>query len=129
MMRLSAIVMLLAEPAFAQQPGPSMRADLDGEGKEELYTLLLEDPEAADPLSKANLAAQTAEGVRVIEDVIWQDRYDAGRPELDVGPENTLLFPAMNDGYGRHRWSETITIAWPGSGSNAQNFQAEITSD
>ena len=111
MIRLTAILMLLAAPAFAQQPGPSVRADLDGDGVEELYTLLLGDPEAADASNKADLAVQAAEGVRVVEDVVWQGRYDAGRPELDVGSENTLLLTAMNDGYGRHRWSETITIA------------------
>jgi hypothetical protein len=111
MIRLSATLMLLAAPAFAQQPGPSVRADLDGDGVEELYTLLLEDLEVADASNKADLAVQTTEGVRVVEDVVWQGRYDAGRPELDVGPENTLLLTAMNDGYGRHRWSETITIA------------------
>ena len=111
MIRLSAIFMLLAVPALAQHPGPSVRADLDGDGVDELYTLLLEDPDAADPSNKADLAVQTAEGVRVVEDVVWQGRHDAGRPELDVGPENTLLITAMNDGYGRHRWSETIAIA------------------
>ena len=78
MIRLSAILMLLAAPAFAQQPEPFVRADLDGDGAEELYTLLPEDPEAADPSNKADLAVQTAEGVRVVEDVVWQGRYDAG---------------------------------------------------
>lgn len=112
MIRISAILLLLAAPALAQQVGPSVRADLDGDGAEELYTLLLEDPKGAEASNKADLAVQTAVGVRVVEDVVWQGRYDAGRPELEVGPENSLLLTAMNDGYGRHRWSEIVTIAY-----------------
>jgi hypothetical protein len=111
MIRLSAILMLLAAPALAQQPGPSVRADLDGDGVAEFSSLLLEDPEDAKSSNSADLAIRTAEGVRVVGGVVWQGRYDAGRPALDLGPEGTLLLTAMNDGYGRHRWSETITIA------------------
>ncbi len=111
MIRLAAGLLLLAAPAFAEQAGPSVRTDLDGDGVEEVYALLLNSPDDTDPPNSADLAVQTAEGVRVVEDVVWQGRYDAGRPEFDVGSENTLLLTAMNDGYGRHRWSETITIA------------------
>ncbi len=88
-----------------------MRADLDGDGVEEVYVLILNSSDNVDPSNAADLVVQTEEGVRVLEDVVWQGNYDAGRPELEVGAEGTLLLTAMNDGYGRHRWSETVTIA------------------
>ncbi len=87
-------------------------ADLDRDGGAEVYRLHYDGPEADLPSSRADLTVESEGTMRRVEGVAWSGGFHGSLPELEVGPEPSVLVHSMNDAYGRQRWYQTLTIAF-----------------
>lgn len=96
---------LLAGPALAQAPGWIVETDLDGDGEEEIYSLLDSGTGTVD------LSVETASGPLVFPGVTWTGGMAGQEPGLALSPSGSLLLTSRNDSVGRDRWTLTLTIA------------------
>lgn len=106
-MRLLPVLALLAGPACAQdwQPVREVRADLDGNGAAETYTLR----DGAE--GSVDLLVTEGAWERVVPWAAWTGAMAGQQPELAVSEAGSVLLTSMNEGIGRDRWRLTLTIA------------------
>ena len=107
-MRFLALLPFIASPALAQdhsQTVSELRADLDGNGAAEIYTLLDYGS------GGVNLTVETERDFHSAREVAWSGGLPGQRPELSLSPHGSLLLTSMNDAVGRDRWRLTLTIA------------------
>lgn len=105
MRALSFVLVLLAGPALAQAPVATAEADLDDDGRAEIYSLLDNGQGSVDLVVEAGGARRVAPGVA------WIGGMAGQVPELGVSEGGSLLLTSMNDSIGRDRWMLTLTIA------------------
>lgn len=101
-----ALAALIAGPALAQGTlGPTVSADLNGDGVNEAYSLVPAD-------GVADLHIQLPASMPIVARGIAWDGGGPGRtPELSLAPNGSLRITSMNESIGRDRWRITLTIA------------------
>lgn len=108
-MKTSSVAVLafaVALPAAAQQIGPVVQSDLNGDGRVERFYLLDTGDGTVDLLIE-----NTGGGVIFAENIAWLGGIGQ-QPELDVAANGSVRLTSMNEAIGRNRWSQTLTIAF-----------------
>ncbi len=101
-----AAFVLCAAPVAAEQIGPSVASDLDGDGVKERFTLV-----DAEEDYIADLVIEGPAGRIVAKDVAW--RGGPGQtPGLALAPNGSLRVMSLNEAIGRNRWFLTLTVAY-----------------
>jgi len=104
--RLAAAITLLALPAFAQQYGPTVASDLDGDGVAEQFRLTdYQDDGIVD------LEITSTHGKIIARDIAWRGGIGQ-QPTIQLAPNGSVQVLSMNDSIGRNRWTQTLTIAY-----------------
>jgi hypothetical protein len=105
MRSLVILLTILAGPALAQAPGRIVETDLDGDGSDEIYSLL------DNGTGTVDLSVETASGPLVFPGVAWTGGMAGQEPDLSLSPSGSVLLTSRNDSVGRDRWTLTLTVA------------------
>ncbi len=93
--------------AVNAEPVWQVQSDLNNDGNAESFTLY-EMPE-----HQINLRiTENGETLLEVEDFVWQGGLFGQIPELEVAANGSVQVISMNEGCCRHRWSQTVTIAY-----------------
>lgn len=101
------LLLSLSAPGSAQQIGPDVASDLDGDGAKEQFRLVdLDDDFIVD------LLVQRPGGEQIVaRDIAWIGGVGQ-EPALSLAPNGSVLLASMNESVGRIRWRLTLTIAY-----------------
>lgn len=105
MLKWMLIAACLAAPARAEQVGPMVASDLNGDGRAERFSLVDNDG------SVDLVIENTGGGVVVAERIAWRGGVGQ-QPDLALAPNGSVLLTSRNAAIGRDRWHLTLTIAW-----------------
>ncbi len=100
-------LLLPALPAAAQTVVDSTQSDLNGDGLRERFTLL--QYPGADTVDL--IIEDTGYGRITATDIAWIGGIGQ-EPELDLAPNGSVRLTSMNEGVGRSRWRQTLTLAF-----------------
>lgn len=105
-MRLALIATCLTTPALADPLIATLSADLTGDGApEQVFVIRGSD-------ANAHLLINQGDGGHVFTGGIAFAGGIGQEPELELAKNGSLKLISMNESIGRHRWRETLTIAW-----------------
>ena len=97
---------LTAIAAQAEQFGPMVASDLNGDGVMERFVLIDKEEDYRVDL----VITDPRGGVTVARDIAWRGGIGQ-EPMLDLAPNGSVRVVSMNESIGRDRWWLTLTIA------------------
>ncbi|TDH39045.1 hypothetical protein E2A64_08155 [Pseudohoeflea suaedae] len=108
-------------PDFANRIVSAASGDVDGDGKVDLVLLLTPDEDAGERdhgLLLMKGAGKDKDRIRpkaYYPDLVWgglPGGMVGNRPSVTIAANSSIRLLSHNDSVGRHRWSQTLTLAW-----------------
>lgn len=106
MRMLSLFLIFLSPPALAEMQ-TKLGADLNGNGVEELYELVVDE----DNIVTLRISENGAETIEA-RDFTWKGGLYGQEPGLELAPNGSVRVYSQNEGCCRHRWRQTLTLAY-----------------
>lgn len=92
--------------ATAEQVGPSVRSDLNGDGQAEVFALFA----GAEGTVDLQITGTGSRPIYVPQ-IAWRGGIGQ-QPDLTLAANGSVRLTSRNDAIGRNRWSQTLTLAF-----------------
>ena len=106
MRKLFFLPFFIATPVIAEMPMKVM-ADLNGNGVPEQFELLVD----GENIVTLQITEEGSEPIKAV-DIAWKGGLFGQEPGLEVAPNGSVQFISQNEGCCRHRWRQTLTLAY-----------------